>query len=1373
MSEQSIFLAALDISDPTERAAYVTAACAGNGALQKEVESLLAAHERPGAFLDEPALAQMSGGGTGETRTEVTGGDRDSAETRAPDSSAGARTEYDAIPFLNPPTRAGSLGRLAHYEVEEVLGCGGFGMVLRAFDDRLHRVVAIKVMAPQLAASGAARARFGREGRSAAAVRDDHVVDVHEVSADDEPIPYLVMEFVAGQTLQNKIDRAGPLPVEEVLRIGSQVARGLAAAHATGLIHRDIKPANILLENGVERVKITDFGLARAADDASISQSGVVAGTPQYMSPEQAKGEPVDHRSDLFSLGSVLYAMCTGRPPFRAETTLAVLKRVCEDDPRPVREVNAAVPQWLADVVAKLHAKKPDERFRSANEVADRLARYLTELQMTGAVAPEPAAQPVAPAPAARPRRRRWKWGVALVPAAVALGALLFTPAAARHFGDRAEVELVSDPEVLGFEMLSGVTSDESDPQVVEGGSHSTIRCSPGAYRIEAKCKPGRAVDRWELTAHGPFTSRTQERAGESLLLSVSRGDRLTVRPILRDAPAPSPDKDGWVQLFNGRDLSGWKTHKDQPGDWNVEGGAIVGRAPRSHLYTDRGDYENFHIRAEVRINNGGNSGLYFRSSFGPEFDVVRVAPGGPPPGAATERKMRLPHGYEADINLDNPFTKTGSLWSLGPATIAVPVKEATITPDTWFTLEVIARGNRIVTRVDGRTVLDWVDGQKRHTKGHFALQVFHANTVVEFRKIEVKELPPSSAAPPLAVAPFDAAKAKELQDAWSRHLGVPAEYENTLGMKFRLIPPGEFTMGSGKEEIDWLLENLREFKQAPDWLQDTVRSEGPARRVTIREPFHLGVHEVTVGEFREFVRATKYKTEAEKSGGRVWSIEKGGWEQKPEYVWDNPALSRSDAHPVFQVTLADAGAFCAWLSEKEGLRYAVPTEEQWECAARAGTTTRWPFGDDPEAVKKYGWTMPHSDGSPRPVGRLAANPFGLFDMCGNAGEITTDAQGRLVDRGGTFGDSVWRARPAWREVKVAPWDGPTSGRGFRVAIVGDLKAKAPPAPAVAPFDAAKAKGHQDAWAKYLDVPVEFENTLGMKFRLIPPGEFTMGTPRAELDAIVERAREEKFPEYELARLRKEGVPRPVRLTRPYYAGAFEVTWGQFEQFVRATDYKTELEATGLGGFSNFEGKWVQRPEHVWRTPGEWKPDPNEPVVHITPRDAEAFCAWLTQLEGRRYALFTEAQWEFACRAGTTGATYATGGQTLADLAWTREQCGDLKTAPQTHRPRVVGQKRPNAFGLHDMLGNAWEYVSDWYAPGPGTAELQIDPTGPPTGTGRVLRGGCWYRPGDSLARSATRWTGRLEAFGDCGVGFRVAIVGDLEPKPQRAPGPP
>jgi hypothetical protein len=350
--------------------------------------------------------------------------------------------DVEPLDFLEPETAPGRIGRFGPYEILEVLGRGGMGIVLKAFDPGLHRVVAIKVLSPGLATSASARRRFSREARAAASVAHEHVVTIHAVD-EVNGLPYLVMHYVAGRSLQQRIDRDGPLDLEAILRIGMQAAAGLAAAHAQGLVHRDVKPANILLENGIERVKITDFGLARAVDDASLTQSGVVAGTPQYMAPEQARAEAVDHRADLFSLGSVLYAMCTGRSPFRAETTVAVLKRVCDDTPRPIREVNPAIPEWLVDIVARLHAKDPVARFESAAEVAEVLSRHLAQLQQpTTTVFPAPAIAALrraaaswpapdpdfGPIPAAKATVPRSGWRRGLCWAAAIIGLLLFVP---------------------------------------------------------------------------------------------------------------------------------------------------------------------------------------------------------------------------------------------------------------------------------------------------------------------------------------------------------------------------------------------------------------------------------------------------------------------------------------------------------------------------------------------------------------------------------------------------------------------------------------------------------------------------------------------------------------------------------------------------------------------------------------------------------------------------------------------------------------------------------------------------------------------------------------------------------------------------------
>ena len=188
------------------------------------------------------------------------------------------------------------------------------------------------------------------------------------------------MECVEGRTLQAKLDRDGPLPAAEVLRIGQQIAFGLAAAHGRGLVHRDIKPANVLLEGTAERVKVTDFGLARAADDVSITRSGVIAGTPQYMSPEQVNGGRVGPASDLFSLGSLLFALCAGHPPFRAPSLTAVLKLVGEGTPPPLRGANPAVPRRLDAVIRRLLAKSPDDRFASAAEVGEVLGQLRADL---------------------------------------------------------------------------------------------------------------------------------------------------------------------------------------------------------------------------------------------------------------------------------------------------------------------------------------------------------------------------------------------------------------------------------------------------------------------------------------------------------------------------------------------------------------------------------------------------------------------------------------------------------------------------------------------------------------------------------------------------------------------------------------------------------------------------------------------------------------------------------------------------------------------------------------------------------------------------------------------------------------------------------
>jgi formylglycine-generating enzyme required for sulfatase activity/poly(3-hydroxybutyrate) depolymerase len=740
VTEHTLFCAALDIEDPAARAAYLAESCAGNTALLGQVQALLAAHERSGEFLDRPAPEQI---GVGLAACE-------DATLSFP--AAGEEVEHD-LSFLQPSTRPDSLGRLGHYEILGVLGRGGSGVVLKAIHEALQREVAIKVLAPTLAITSPARKRFLREARAAAALDDENIVRVYDVQ--DQPFPFLVMEYIAGETLQQRLDRTGPLDVADVVRLGKQIAAGLAAAHEKGLIHRDIKPSNILLDGaGAQRVLITDFGLARAADDASLTKSGVIVGTPLYMAPEQAQGEVIDHRADLFSLGSVLYVMCSGRPPFRASTTLAVLRRVAEDTPRPIREIIPEVPDWLCAIVARLHAKKPQERFQSAREVVAEFERCLTEQKVHGVV------------------------------------------------------------NVCTIQELA--------------------------------------------------------------------------------APAPSPGQ------------------------------------PRRFRYT---------------------------------------------------RRQRF--GFAAAVLL---------LAALTLAAVAFWPRE----------------------RNDG-------------AKG--------------------------DSSPPLAQAPFDASEARAHQEAWASYLGVPAEVENSIGMELRLIPPGRFLMGSPDSEVG------RESH------------EGPQHDVVLTRPFYMAAHDVTVGQFKAFVRDTGYRTDAETDGGVTGRrFADGTWRNDPLATWLRPSFEQTDDHPVVCVSWHDAHAFCYWLSEKEGRKYTLPTEAQWEYACRAGSPARFCFGDDDIELGEHAWYLANSTMTTHPVGQKKSNAWGLHDMHGLVWQWVADwyesgyyhrscrdnppgpDSGPIsVRRGGSWLDDVKACRAAHRRgLPGNSRSNRTTHVGFRVVQVGDLRSAptSPPAPA-------------------------------------------------------------------------------------------------------------------------------------------------------------------------------------------------------------------------------------------------------------------------------------------------------------------------------------
>jgi formylglycine-generating enzyme required for sulfatase activity len=750
MSQQTIFLAALDIADGLERQAFVKHACQGDRPLERQVETLLAAHERPGDFLNVPAFEQVY--------------------TSALIPAAGV-----SLPFLEPSAKPGSLGRLGHYEIQKIIGQGGFGIVLLAFDEMLHREVALKVMAPHLAFTSPARKRFLREARSSAAIRHKNVVSIHGVA--EEPIPYLTMEYVPGGSLQQRIDREGPLEPPEVIEIGRQIASGLAAAHTLGIVHRDINPSNVLLEPGAPpTIKITDFGLARAADDASLTRSGYVAGTPLYMAPEQATAGRVDFRADLFSLGSVLYAMCTGRPPFRAPTMLAVLKRVSEDAPRPIGEIIPEVPDGLCAIIERLHAKDPGARFSSAREVFDVLGSYALDAKGRAQV------QAVAGAPAA--------------------------PA----------------------------TASQTDS-------------SPVGPR------------RW--------TKRILVVGGVFFLALLLGG------------------------------LAQWLVPLFRPGSDTPDTSATLEAVLQARTEAAARAWPSFLARAQA-------------------------------PGVTPEQ-----------------------VWK----EVATYCEAYPGTPQSFQAGELLLK------------------------------------------------------LPPLV---------------------------NSIGMKLVALPPGRFLIGSPAAERTWA----------------GAVDEGPRHEVVLTRPFLMGVDPVTVGQFAAFVQATNYVTEPEKGGwaSRRWPDD--SWKADAETNWRNPGFEQADDHPVVCLSTNDCLAICRWLGERETKKYGLPTEAQWEYACRAGSATRFYFGDGDQELPQHAWYRINSDMKTHPVGQKKANAWGLHDMLGHVWQRTADwyaadyyatspredppgpADGKhQVWRGGCWSSPVFDCRSSRRLGAYVPW-GCSANVGFRVVVL-------------------------------------------------------------------------------------------------------------------------------------------------------------------------------------------------------------------------------------------------------------------------------------------------------------------------------------------------
>jgi hypothetical protein len=648
------------------------------------------------------------------------------------------QTHLEAGPPPAGDAVAPELAGLTDYKVLRQLGRGGMGAVYLARNTHLEKDYVLKVVLPQFLTTPGLADRFVREIRAAVAIGHHlNIINAFPPLSCAGGLVH-VMEFVDGQDLAKVVAEQGPLPILHACSYVGQAAKGLQHALDKKLIHRDIKPQNLMLtrEGGKRVVKVADFGLAKQVGgpaDAGLTDTGQAMGTPDYIAPEQARdASTADTRSDVYSLGCTLYYLLAGRVPFPGGNVTEKMLKQLLDIATPIRELRPDVPEELAAVLGRMMAKDPAARHQTPGEVLKALAPFTLPAKKPAAAGDGPA-PPSAAAESgslvvpelrsAGTARRRTARVVAGAVGLASLGAILAVVAASG--------QAVKDgPPATGAGPRAGETAAVGPVRPPDERPPTTAAVRPPAgpaKDADATLPPTTLLE--PLPVPFDFPRARAELAPaprpSSVGVPVPTATPLARTPDPPLPPAPPMDADGWKSLFNGKNLSGWKTHPTAPGNWGVGDGVLVGRGPaRSHLYTEQGDYTDFHLRVETRINVGGSSGLRVRKAF-------------------AEDKLT---GYEAQIDGSTKDLKTGTLF-VGGNKPPVPVHEVLVPVDVWFVEEVVCLGNKVAVLVNGREVVAYTDPDNTWTRGHLALQVWQPPTVVEFRRIDVKRLAPPTPA--------------------------------------------------------------------------------------------------------------------------------------------------------------------------------------------------------------------------------------------------------------------------------------------------------------------------------------------------------------------------------------------------------------------------------------------------------------------------------------------------------------------------------------------------------------------------------------------------------------------------------------------------
>ena len=1141
---------------------------------------------------------------------------------------------------------------LGNYVILDKLGQGGMGMVLKAEHKRMKRLVAIKVMSPAAVKTPDALKRFHREVEAAAKLRHPNIVAADDAD-EAKGTHFLVMEYVEGSDLAVLVKKQGPFAIDQAVRCIIQAARGLEYAHKRGVIHRDIKPANLLLDRE-GNVKVLDMGLARiddsvggSSDGAGLTSTGTIMGTVDYMSPEQAMDtKQADARSDIYSLGCSLYYLLTGKVVYDGDTMMKKL----------MAHQNSVIPSLESSHIA---TRQIGTEISSAT-----IENRATQFGGLGEATMLSAAESVFRRMVAKRPEHRHRSMTEVI--AELEQCLTGTSPTAVFIAGSDSASSPSDGKSPTVVSPKSDTSGDSEFSETMISSANNVEQSPRASQLQV-------IDKVAHPGSSQPASRQFERPRSVALVSV-----VVVAAFLFSVAFVMTRKPGSVPVANEEtsqkellapNANAISAVTASDGNSQPENYALEFNGVDQYVELPSLKFDGSHpLTIEARV-------VPHRRA--PAEGIVQIC-------GFTWFGLAVGEGNWGGI-LQFPGSTLGKV---GPATFL---------PDSSVFLVAVADGNRVSLSVDGKPVTgEWIplatyrnDVMSLIGAGYPsplpAGRGAYFNGIIDEIRVSRIVRDPTLPLPTgrlardehtLALYHFDEGTGDVLKDSsGNNHHGkivgarwvVPATY-----------PDGALVFSEMSDRV--------QLPQMPLRFEEPFAFEAWVRRADTFEGNNWYVMDFYPGPNLRFSPriGRNWQMATEDPGYNIWV---GDQEDSPHVIERGKRQHLAGQWTGTEMKLFVDGELTTRPKVIQlGEKYASPIEfyrDAWKSLASVSPTLG---GNTRYQEKSYGgriYSARISKGLrykeqfiPRP---LVADPMtlALYDFEEGRGDVLRDSSGN--NRHGKIVGAKW-----------------------------DNLSPQMPRPANAPFDAKTARAHQEEWAKHLGVPVEHTNSIGMKFVLIPSGEFTMGSTDEQIEAALKSTEGMKADQGTKDRIRKTERPQhKVVISKPFLMSATEVTIGQYKKF-SATGFVTEAEKAA-----------VNDPKvQTYLKPGYPVTD-DSPAASLTWNDAVAYCQWLSTQEKKVVRLPTETEWEYACRAGsTTQFSFGEDESELVKYAWYSKNAGG--------RSHPVGTLLPNPFGLYDMHGLLFEWCGDWYDETWYEKSPSKELGGPLAGTSRVLRGGRW-----------------------------------------------